>query len=102
MPSTTSDSIDQASFARQIGMKAFRLMLTADALATAYEAHKDRTAKYVHATSRGHEAIQLAMGLQLKPQDFVAPYYRDDALLLGMGITPYELMLQIFAKREDI
>ncbi|MEL7342385.1 MAG: thiamine pyrophosphate-dependent enzyme, partial [Bacteroidota bacterium] len=102
MPSTTSDSIDQASFARQLGVKAYRLMLTADALATAYEAHKARTAKYVHATSRGHEAIQLAMGLQLKPQDFVAPYYRDDSLLLGMGITPYELMLQIFAKREDI
>lgn len=42
--------------------------------------------KYVHATSRGHEAIQLAVGLQLLPQDFVFPYYRN-SILLGIGIT---------------
>ncbi|NRA13410.1 MAG: tungsten formylmethanofuran dehydrogenase, partial [Crocinitomicaceae bacterium] len=52
-------------------------------------------------TSRGHEAIQLACGMQLKPQDWVAPYYRDDSILLGIGITPYELMLQVFAKKDD-
>ncbi|MEL7020070.1 MAG: thiamine pyrophosphate-dependent enzyme, partial [Bacteroidota bacterium] len=50
----------------------------------------------------GHEAIQLAVGMQLRPEDFAAPYYRDDAMLLGMGITPYELMLQLLAKRDDI
>jgi 2-oxoisovalerate dehydrogenase E1 component len=55
----------------------------------------------VHATSRGHEAIQLAVGLQLLPQDWVAPYYRDDSILLGIGMTPYELMLQVFAKKDD-
>jgi 2-oxoisovalerate dehydrogenase E1 component len=66
-----------------------------------YEANAKFTAKYVHATSRGHEAIQLALGLQLKPQDFVAPYYRDDSILLGIGMEPYELMLQLLAKRDD-
>ena len=40
-----------------------------------YEANKEITSKYVHATSRGHEAIQLACGMQLKPQDWVAPYF---------------------------
>jgi 2-oxoisovalerate dehydrogenase E1 component len=39
--------------------------------------------------------------MQLKPQDWVAPYYRDDSILLGMGITPYELMLHIFAKKDE-
>jgi 2-oxoisovalerate dehydrogenase E1 component len=82
-------------------LKAFRLMSTAKTLAEKYEANKEVTAKYVHATSRGHEAIQLAVGLQLKPQDWVAPYYRDDSILLGIGITPYELMLQVFAKKDD-
>ena len=56
----------------------------------------------MHATSRGHEAIQLAVGMQLRPQDFVSPYYRDDAMLLGIGVSPYELMLQLLAKRDDI
>ena len=81
--------------------EAFKLMCTAKTLAEKYEANKEVTSKYVHATSRGHEAIQLACGMQLKPQDWVAPYYRDDSILLGIGITPYELMLQVFAKKDD-
>lgn len=74
-------------------------MSTAKALTELYEANKEITAKYVHATSRGHEAIQLAMGMQLKPQDFVFPYYRDDSILLGIGMTPFQLMLQLLAKK---
>ncbi|WNJ16429.1 thiamine pyrophosphate-dependent enzyme [Pontibacter sp. G13] len=81
--------------------KAYRLMCTAGEMARLFEERKEITAKYVHATSRGHEAIQLALGLQLLPQDFVSPYYRDDSLLLGIGMEPYELMLQVFAKRDD-
>ena len=77
-------------------------MRTAMSLSELYEENKAITAKYVHATSRGHEAIQLAVGMQLKAQDFVAPYYRDDSILLGIGITPFELMLQVLAKRSDI
>ncbi len=82
-------------------LKTWELMCTAKAMTELYEANAKLTAKYVHATSRGHEAIQLALGLQLKPQDFVAPYYRDDSILLGIGMEPYELMLQLLAKRDD-
>ena len=81
--------------------KAFRLMCTAKTMAEKFEANKEITSKYVHATSRGHEAIQLALALQLKPQDWVSPYYRDDSILLGIGMSPYELMLQVFAKKDD-
>jgi 2-oxoisovalerate dehydrogenase E1 component len=87
---------------KEVYLKAFTLMCTAKTLAEKYEANKEITSKYVHATSRGHEAIQLAVGLQLKKQDWVSPYYRDDSILLGIGITPYELMLQVFAKKDDI
>jgi 2-oxoisovalerate dehydrogenase E1 component len=66
-----------------------------------YEENTKVTSKYVHATSRGHEAIQIALGLHLKPQDFVAPYYRDDSILLSIGMQPHELMLQLLAKRDD-
>ncbi|MBK7149812.1 MAG: tungsten formylmethanofuran dehydrogenase [Bacteroidetes bacterium] len=82
-------------------LQAYRLMCTAKTLSELYEARKDICAKYVHATSRGHEAIQLATALQLKPQDFAFPYYRDDAMLLGMGFSPYDLMLQLMAKGTD-
>jgi 2-oxoisovalerate dehydrogenase E1 component len=86
---------------KEILLKAFELMSTAKAMAEKFEVNKEITSKYVHATSRGHEAIQLAVGLQLKPQDWVAPYYRDDSILLGIGMDPYELMLQVFAKKDD-
>lgn len=76
-------------------------MCTAKSMADLYEANKEVTAKYVHATSRGHEAIQLALGLQLLPQDFLSAYYRDDSILLAIGLEPYELMLQLLAKRDD-
>ena len=82
-------------------LRAWQLMSTAKAMTDIYEEHAKFTAKYVHATSRGHEAIQLALGLQLRPQDFVAPYYRDDSILLGIGMRPYELMLQLMAKVDD-
>jgi 2-oxoisovalerate dehydrogenase E1 component len=81
--------------------RAFSLMCTAKSMTELYEANKEITAKYVHATSRGHEAVQLALGLQLLPQDFVSPYYRDDSILLSIGMQPFELMLQLLAKRND-
>jgi 2-oxoisovalerate dehydrogenase E1 component len=92
----------QTEIAIEALLEAYRLMSTAVSLTELYEENKAITAKYVHATSRGHEAVQLALGMQLKPQDFVAPYYRDDSILLGIGITPFELMLQVLAKRTDI
>ena len=81
--------------------KGFEYMFTAKTLAEKYEQNKEVTAKYVHATSRGHEAIQIALGMQLKSCDWVSPYYRDDSILLSIGMTPYELMLQVFAKKDD-
>ncbi|MDQ3683471.1 MAG: thiamine pyrophosphate-dependent enzyme, partial [Bacteroidota bacterium] len=69
-------------------------------MAETYEANRSIT-KYVHSTSRGHEAIQLATAFQLKPYDWVSPYYRDESMLLGMGWTPYELMLQLLTKADD-
>jgi 2-oxoisovalerate dehydrogenase E1 component len=82
-------------------LKAFRLMSEAKTMAEVYEANFKLVSKYVHATSRGHEAIQIASGLQLLPQDFAFPYYRDDAMLLGIGMSPYDLMLQVLAKKAD-
>lgn len=81
-------------------LKAFELMCTAKAMAAIYENNRS-VCRYVHSTSRGHEAIQLATAFQLQPHDYVSPYYRDESLLLGLGFSPYELMLQLLAKRDD-
>ena len=82
-------------------LKAYKLMCTAKAMADTYEGNRP-ICKYVHSTSRGHEAIQLATAFQLLPCDYVSPYYRDESMLLGLGFSPYELMLQLLAKGSDI
>jgi 2-oxoisovalerate dehydrogenase E1 component len=82
-------------------LRAYELMHTAKRMAEIYDENKPVAAKYVHSTSRGHEAIQLAASMQLTAIDFAAPYYRDESFLLGIGMEPYELMLQLMAKKGD-
>lgn len=97
----THESTIKTGISEAILTKAFSLMCTAKSMTAIYEANSAFTSKYVHATSRGHEAIQIATGLQLLGQDFLSAYYRDDSILLSIGMEPYELMLQLMAKRDD-
>ncbi|MFN2260784.1 MAG: thiamine pyrophosphate-dependent enzyme [Psychroflexus sp.] len=86
---------------KNIFKKAFTNLVTAKAMTELYEENFKVVSKYVHATSRGHEVIQTAVGMQLQPQDYVYPYYRDDSILLSIGMTPKDLMLQLLAKKDD-
>jgi len=101
MPTALKKSKSKPFVDREILENAWKMMNQAKAMTDLYEKNKEVTAKYVHATSRGHECIQLACAYQLKPQDFVFPYYRDDSILLGIGMTPKDLMLQLLAKKSD-
>ena len=86
---------------KELILEAFKNLVTAKAMTQEFEDNFKVVSKYVHATSRGHEVIQTALGMQLMPQDYLFPYYRDDAMLLSIGMTPYELMLQVLAKKDD-
>ncbi|MDG2330838.1 MAG: thiamine pyrophosphate-dependent enzyme [Flavobacteriales bacterium] len=101
MATATKKKSKDENLSPDVLLKGFGLMATAIAMTDLYEKNKAITSKYVHATSRGHEAIQLAIGMQLKPIDFAAPYYRDDSILLGIGMLPFDLMLQLLAKKND-
>jgi 2-oxoisovalerate dehydrogenase E1 component len=86
---------------KDILRKAYKLISQSRAMSALFEKEKSITSKYVHATSKGHEIIQIAAGIQLKNYDFLYPYYRDDSMLLSIGLEPYDLMLQLLAKSKD-
>ena len=93
--------IEEKTITKELLQQAFTTLCTAKSMAELYEENFKVVSKYVHATSRGHEAIQIATAMQLLPQDFAFLYYRDDAMLLGIGMRPYDLMLQLLAKKND-
>ncbi len=81
----------------------YRLLVTARQI-------DDRASRYsrrgmgwsYHARCGGQEGIQIALGLAFRPnKDFLFPYYRDGALVLGAGMTPLELLLNGLARATD-
>lgn len=98
--STKANKASSVNINKETLVNAFRLMCQARAMAKIYDENRNIT-QYVHSTSKGHEAIQIAAGFLLESFDYAAPYYRDESMLLAIGMTPEELMLQLLAKKDD-
>src|SRR3954463_7583979 len=54
---------------------------------------------HFHVSGMGHEAL-AAVSMQMQPDDYIVPYYRDRGLVLGRGMTTKQLGLEYFAKRN--
>src|ERR1700731_3013651 len=54
---------------------------------------------HFHTPGMGHEAL-AAISIQMDPDDYIVPFYRDRGLVLGRGITMRQLGLEYFAKRK--
>ncbi len=53
-------------------------------------------------SSSGHEATQVASVFAVDPRvDWVLPYYRDMGVALAWGVTPYDVFLAVFSKKDD-
>src|SRR5947207_2585371 len=80
----------------------YRFMVTARLLDEAqFRLNRQGKAAFVIPVS-GHEACQVGTAWALQPgKDIWVPYYRDLALVLVAGMTPFDVMLGVFAKRDD-
>src|SRR5882672_6653714 len=63
---------------------------------------RQQSKAYFQISGAGHEALLLGLARSLRPAyDWFFPYYRDRALMLGLGVTPLQMLLQSVGSAED-
>jgi len=99
---TTPTDVDYAGLTRDDFLKAYRLMVLSRRIDDKEIQLKNQSVIFFQISGAGHEAILVAAGMKLKPShDWFYPYYRDRALCLTLGVTPYEMFLAGVGAKDD-
>ncbi|HEU4935261.1 MAG TPA: dehydrogenase E1 component subunit alpha/beta [Vicinamibacterales bacterium] len=99
---TAPTGVDHAGLSRDDFLRAYRLMVLSRRIDDKEIQLKNQSLIFFQISGAGHEAILVAAGMTLKPaHDWFYPYYRDRALCLTLGVTPYEMFLAGVGAKDD-
>ena len=102
MTATVDDALTYRGFPRVELIDDYRLALVSRALDDREISLQKQSRVYFQISGAGHEALLLALAHSLRAgSDWFFPYYRDRALVLGLGVTPKDVLLEAVGSAED-
>ncbi len=102
MTATIDDALTYRGFPKAELIDDYRLALVSRALDDREISLQKQSRVFFQISGAGHEALLLALAHSLHAgYDWFFPYYRDRALVLGLGVTPFEMLLEAVGSADD-
>ena len=101
-PAGNQEMSEHACLTADEMLRAYRVMLLSRRIDDKEIQLKNQSRIFFQISGAGHEAVLAAAGLALRGSyDWFYPYYRDRALCLMLGVTPYEMFLEAVGAKDD-